>query len=59
MPGKEKAIEWVRVRYGNRIYRAKRFDTGSWWIEDESGFHFMTLNHNDFLAQFEKVPADA
>jgi len=56
MPDDAGPIEWIRVRYGNRIYRAKRFQTGTWWIEDDAGVHFMTLNHNDFLAQFEKVP---
>ncbi len=54
MPGEQS--KWSRVRYGNRIYRARRFDTGSWWIEDENGFHFMTLNNQDFQAQFDKVP---
>lgn len=56
MPGAEKPIEWIRVRYGRRLYRARRFETGSWWVEDEKGFHFMTVNSADFQAQFEKVP---
>ncbi len=58
MPDEQRPIEWVRVRSGHRIYRARRFGTGSWWVEDDQGFHLTTLNNKDFLAQFDKVPDD-
>lgn len=59
MPGDEQEIKWIRVRYGRRIFRARRFETGSWWIEDENGFHVTTVNNNDFQSQYEEVPDGA
>lgn len=54
----ESKVEPLRVRYGNRIYRATRLSSGNWSVADQNGFHFKTVNHNDFQAQFEKVPDD-
>lgn len=54
----ESKVKPLRVRYGNRIYRATRLSSGNWSVEDQNGFHFRTVNHNDFQAQFERVPDD-
>jgi hypothetical protein len=60
MPDDEKQIEtdWIRVRSGHRLMRAKRLSTGNWRLEGDDGYYYGTVNNGDFQAHYEKVPAE-
>lgn len=62
MSGDEKLTDrgqWINVRFGHRVLKAKRLGTGNWRIEEAvGGAHVATVNHGDFLAQYEKLPDD-
>lgn len=46
----------ILVRYGHRLYRAKRLSSGNWLILDPANKDRRTITNGEFLANYERVP---
>ena len=46
----------VREVGGRRIFKAQRFSSGNWLLVEVNNTSRRTINHEDFMSKYEKVP---